>query len=454
MPLQLTLRSPQLPHCRLNLASPQPTTQEIINAIREHDLAQLQIFLNSRPSFEGFLPLHLCVEVKFDQAIPALLKAGVNPNQVDSLGRTALLWAMERKNLGAFRLLYLHTDVSILDRRSIRPLNLALMNPVLYKDQLKELIWRTDDLNVGDCDGNTPLHYTYLKLSNPSALTSSLQQEARDSLLKQGVNPRQKNNFGRLPSQVNFKRFTDLNTKVIGHINSLINFGSREYESAQSSVLIDRLTKMDSFKYLPQEIQVATESLPGLCENADLQDFERLAQKVARSCLVIFPIQTKNHISYAVFFRGYLALCDRANQNGSLDVYSIDRRRLNAHTFQQLSSFEHQDDQNIHAYLRDTFLPNHGAKKTNECEILEELQAKSAKAGTCTYNNLKLAWRIAMAFSLFKKGYSSKYATEQAWKSSKRLSSRFRKESIAKSLDEQAVQMALDKLRKRPPLRV
>ena len=102
--------------------------------------------------------------------IPLLLRAGNDPNQRDRFGNTALHWAVANANpdcaLELLKSEKMNCDIACWGFTQMIPLELAVNKGRRNEDWdglVNELIKNTKDVNHQDADGNSALHWAYLR---------------------------------------------------------------------------------------------------------------------------------------------------------------------------------------------------------------------------------------------------------------------------------------------------
>jgi ankyrin repeat protein len=424
-------------------------------AIRMNDLPAMLLILDrfhckDCTLVSGYTPLHLCVKSNFSLGISLLLDLEADPNQRDGFGRTPLLIAIEERRFYAIKQLLSITNLNLRDKRALGPLQMFLMAPLLFSSFIDEAIYRTQNLNAGDCDGNAPLHYTSLaiqRFQNQVEIESSF-----SSLINKGASLQLKNQQGIIPQQ--FKApSTDHGWEIIfGHIHSMLNFGSRNYEGSNPLSMLSSIQKLTPYRLLSQEFIYLHDDLKAMLKYPNLPSLHDIySYRISLGRLTIVPVSSQDHMVYLVFALGYMAICDRTRPR-TLDVYQINPNQFTPQMLQSLLNCSQKTSLEVAAYFHLELLPSLKGLPNQITQKLCSLSLKRQKVGNCVYANWKAAIRIAFAFRLWNHTPLS-LAIAEAKSLSKSLSTDLRLDSIDQAIrhdrDPIAIQFAIFKVKNR-----
>ncbi len=199
--------------------------QDLITAIREHNLAQVRLvtsqIISACQSLDqvdafGNTPLIWAVRCHDEQIVQHLVSSGADVNLLNNFGNSSLMVALINKHEDMAKFLVLNgAKVNLVNKSQVTPLIEAVCNH--KTDVVQKLITAGADVNFADASQNTPLHWSVFK---------NRLNVVRD-LIKNGAHVNLQNNHGLSPFYLAFKKlYTPIVSELIKHgadIKILIN---------------------------------------------------------------------------------------------------------------------------------------------------------------------------------------------------------------------------------------
>ncbi|XP_061184217.1 nuclear factor NF-kappa-B p100 subunit-like [Saccostrea echinata] len=160
-------------------------------------------------------PLHIAIELQFDQAVSVLLMAGANPSLVNKQGDSSIHLAIKHNTINSLALMLIKsqhkTDINARNFEGLAPLHLAVIRNQI--EMVKVLIRCGADINIQDGkSGRTPLFHAVegnqlalvmlfrqcnanLELTNYAGITALMAAQAKgfseaSSILMVGLDPK------------------------------------------------------------------------------------------------------------------------------------------------------------------------------------------------------------------------------------------------------------------------
>ncbi|XP_062612537.1 protein phosphatase 1 regulatory subunit 12A-like [Saccostrea cucullata] len=160
-------------------------------------------------------PLHIAIELQFDQAVSVLLMAGANPSLVNKQGDSSIHLAIKHNTINSLAMMLIKsqhkTDINARNFEGLAPLHLAVIRNQI--EMVKVLIRCGADINIQDGkSGRTPLFHAVegnqlklvllfrqcnanLELTNYAGITALMAAQAKgfseaSSILMVGLDPK------------------------------------------------------------------------------------------------------------------------------------------------------------------------------------------------------------------------------------------------------------------------
>ncbi len=195
------------------------------------------------------------------------------------------------------------------------------------------------------------------------------------------------------------------NRNVLAHFHHIANLTPQSgYERGSPIEMASQWERI--LKTLPEDLKkiLSHQKVKTLVDAFHrVQDFrtgEDLAADIRKGNLVLLPVGSKEHCVYAVFYRGYLSLCNRApNLSGSsVSSYKIDLLNVTKNQLDRLMSLSVSGkDQESMDYIYRNFLQELKAVGDETCRHLKTLSSDFQKVDNCSLTSAKEGLMAAYA---------------------------------------------------------
>ncbi len=217
------------------------------------------------------------------------------------------------------------------------------------------------------------------------------------------------------------------NRNVLAHFHHIANLTPQSgYERGSPREMASQWERI--LKTLPEDLKkILSHQRVKILVDAfhRVQDFpigEDLAADIRKGNLVLLPIGSKEHCVYAVFYRGYLSLCNRApNLSGSsVSSYKINLLNVTKNQLDRLMSLSVSgEDQESMDYIYRNFLQELTAVGDETCRYLKTLSSDFQKVDNCSLASAKEG--LMAAYAMLELGDSNLMEVVQKAKNVKKV---------------------------------
>ncbi|HSX04788.1 MAG TPA: ankyrin repeat domain-containing protein [Rhabdochlamydiaceae bacterium] len=142
--------------------------------------------------------------------------------------------------------------------------------------------------------------------------------------------------------------------------------------------------------------------------SGEIKNFRKTALSIQKGDLVVVHSGFRGHSMFFVFYKGYMAICNRGNSE-NIEMYKIDSSKMSEWLLKTLLRCKTKKkklaDKYFYFILPKVLSPSADKPIQDEiCKLIEELlNPGGRKIGNCAFVNSKLALRVALALLHIKK---------------------------------------------------
>ena len=227
--------------------------------------------------------LNLCLfnaaQQGYAQMVKILLKTGIDINQQDSLGFTALHWAAYYGHQAVVESLLANgANIGLASNTGTTALYLAALNG--RQAVVESLLAHGANPNIADNNGDTALHWA----------VSLKQQAVVELLLARGANPNIADNHGRTALYCA--------AKDQSFIELLVSYGADTALKAEDGSTVEDLASSEGLKSYLRSVPQLTADLKSAVEQGDISAVQQL---IAQKAPFLIPVQDGNTLlHYAI----------------------------------------------------------------------------------------------------------------------------------------------------------